>query len=114
MAYNCIMKVIIKTTKTYEKSIEKLLSEQERHEMENQIAIDPLNWPVIRGTGGVRKARFSRDSKGKRSGGRVCYLYLTVHETIYFLTAYAKNEKEDLSEQDKRKMRKIVEQILET
>ena len=109
------MKVTIKTTKAYEKSIEKFLTERERerHDMENQIAIDPLNWPVIRGTGGIRKARFSRDAIGKRGGGRVCYLYLTVHETIYFLSAYSKNEKEDLSEQDKKKMRKTVEQILE-
>jgi len=50
----------------------------------------------------------------KRGGGRICYLYLTIHETIYFLLAYAKNEKDDLSEQDKKKMKKIVEQILET
>ncbi|OJW54602.1 MAG: hypothetical protein BGO67_02765 [Alphaproteobacteria bacterium 41-28] len=107
------MKVIIKTTKAYEKSIEKLLSEHGRNEMENQIAVDPLNWPVIRGTGGIRKARFSRESIGKRGGGRVCYLYLTIYETIYFLSAYAKNDKEDLSEQDKKKMRKLVEQILE-
>ena len=45
----------------------------------------------------------------KRGGGRICYLYLTIHETIYFLLAYAKNEKDD-----KKKMKKIVEQILET
>ena len=82
--------------------------------MENQIAVDPLTWPVIRGTGGIRKARFSRDAVGKRGGGRVCYLYLTVHETIYFLLAYAKKEKDDLSEQDKKQMRKLIEQILDT
>ncbi|EKD65482.1 MAG: hypothetical protein ACD_50C00077G0003 [uncultured bacterium] len=108
------MKIAIKTTKIYEKNISKLLTGQRRYEMENQIAIDPLNWPVIRETGGVRKARFSRDSIGKRGGGRVCYLYLTVYETIYFLLAYAKNEKDDLSEQDKKKIRKVVKQILET
>jgi len=107
------MKVTIKMTKVYEKSISKLLSERERREMENQIATDPLNWPVIRGTGGIRKARFSRDAVGKRGGGRVCYLYINIHETIYFLLSYAKNDKEDLSEKDKKKMKKIVEQILD-
>jgi hypothetical protein len=107
------MKVTIKTTKVYEKCISKLLSEEARHEMEDQIALDPLNWPVIRGTGGIRKARFSRDALGKRGGGRVCYLYITVYETLYFLTAYAKNDKEDLSENDKKQMRKLVEQILD-
>jgi hypothetical protein len=107
------MKITIKTTKIYEKSIAKLLSKEMRYEMENQIAMDPLHWPVIRGTGGIRKARFARDGVGKRGGGRACYLYITVHETIYFLSAYAKNEKDDLSDQDKKKMKNIVEQILE-
>ena len=112
MAYSYVMKIIIKTTKVYEKNISKLLPDHERHDMENQIASDPLNWPIIRGTGGVRKARFSRNSTGKRGGGRVCYLYVSINDIIYFLSSYAKNEKDDLSEQDKKKMKKLVEQIL--
>jgi hypothetical protein len=44
-------------------------------------------------------------------GGRVCYLYMTVHETIYFLEAYAKSEKENISEQEKKRMKKKVEEI---
>lgn len=113
MAYYHSMNITIKTTKTYERSIAKLLSEKMRHKMENEIATDPLNWPIIRGTGGVRKARFVRDAIGKRGGGRVCYLYITLHETIYFLTAYTKNDKEDLSDKEKKQMRNIVEKILE-
>ena len=105
------MKIIIKTTKIYERTISKLLTLEQRHDMENQIADDPLNWPVIRGTGGIRKARFSRNAMGKRGGGRVCYLYMTVHETIYFLEAYAKSEKENISEQEKKRMKKKVEEI---
>lgn len=108
------MKVVIKTTKTYEKSISKLLSKEKQLEMEDEIASDPLNWPLIKGTGGIRKARFSRDGMGKRGGGRVCYLYITIHEVIYFLAAYAKNEKEDLEESDKKAMKKLVQQIIET
>lgn len=107
------MKLIIKTTKVYERNISKLLSETERFKIEDQIALDPLSWPIIRGTGGVRKARFSRNSLGKGGGGRVCYLYASVYETIYFLSAYAKNDREDLSEKDKKHMKKLVEQILE-
>ena len=108
------MRVTIKTTKVYERSISKLLSEQEQYEIQNQIAIDPFEWPVIHGTGGIRKARFARDSMGKSGGGRVCYLYLSIHEVVYFLMAYSKNHKEDLSEKDKKKMRALVQQILET
>lgn len=70
------MKVLIKPTKIYEKEISKLLSSKEREDMEDEIASDPLAWSVIAGTGGVRKARFSRGDMGKRGGGRACYLYL--------------------------------------
>jgi len=108
------MELTIKTTKIYERSIAKLLSEQQRIDLENKIAVDPFDWPVIHGTGGVRKARFARDGMGKSGGGRICYLYLSVHEVIYFLLAYPKNDKEDISDQDKKKMRKLVQQILET
>lgn len=73
MAYIHIMKIVIKSTKIFEKEISKLLSLKEREKMEDEIAIDPLAWPVIRGSGGVRKARFSRGNMGKRGGGRVCY-----------------------------------------
>ena len=39
---------------------------------EEEIAQNPTGWPVIQGTGGIRKARFSIGNKGKRGGGRVC------------------------------------------
>lgn len=114
MRYIDIMKTIIKTTKTYEKGISRLLSRKEQEKMENSIVEDPIFWPVIRGTGGVRKARFAIGSKGKRSGGRVCYLYLQVHEVVYMLLAYAKNEQEDLTEKEKKQIKQLVESIKET
>lgn len=107
------MKMIIKTTTAYEKEISRLLSEQEQIKLENEIAEDPLYWPLIKGTGGLRKARFARDNLGKRGGGRVCYLYLAVHDVIYMIKAYAKNEQEDLSEKEKKMIKKIVEIIKE-
>jgi hypothetical protein len=50
---------------------------------------------------------------GKRGGGRACYLYLQMYETIYMLKAYAKNEQENLSERDKKQIKKLIEQIIE-
>jgi mRNA-degrading endonuclease RelE of RelBE toxin-antitoxin system len=85
----------------------------EREKMENEIALDPLAWPLIRGTGGVRKARFSRGNRGKSGGGRVCYLYVQVMETIYMLKAYGKNEQEDLSDTEKKLIKKLGEKILD-
>lgn len=111
MAYNRFMDILIKTTQVYEKEIDKLLSLAEREQMEKEIAHDPLYWPVIRGTGGVRKARFACDNLGKRGGGRVCYFYLQIYQTIYMLKAYKKNQQENLTEKEKKQIYQIVKQI---
>lgn len=107
------MKIVIKSTKIYDKEVSKLLSLKEREKLEDEIAFDPLAWPVMRGCGGVRKARFARENMGKRGGGRACYLYLQTYETIYMLKAYAKNEQENLSEKEKKQIKKVIEQIIE-
>ena len=44
-------------TRTYERAIRKLISEEARKEMEAAIVADPDEAPVIRGTGGIRKLR---------------------------------------------------------
>jgi len=75
MAY-IIMNITIKSTKIYEKVISKLLSFKERKEMEDEIAQDPERWPIIRGSGGVRKARFSRPGMGKRGGGEGSVIFI--------------------------------------
>lgn len=71
LPYMCNMQIV--ATKTYSRKVRKILTEAERNAAEAQIAADPTNWPVIAGTGGVRKARAMRGSSGKRGGARVIY-----------------------------------------
>lgn len=78
---------------------------------EKEIAKNPTGWPVIQGTGGIRKARFSIGNKGKRGGGRICYFYFTQEESIHLLKAYSKNEKEDLTPSEKNVLRQIVKDL---
>src|SRR3981081_4046397 len=74
-------------TKVYEKRINKLLTPKEREEAENEIAGDPTVWPVIKGSGGVRKTRFGRDDTGKSGGGRIGYVFWEAFDTLYLLAA---------------------------
>lgn len=64
----------------------------------------PRSAPLIRGTGGLRKLRFSRrrEQIGKRGGARVCYAYFEKHRTVLLVMAYGKDEKDDLSATEKR------------
>ncbi|MCB0412037.1 MAG: type II toxin-antitoxin system RelE/ParE family toxin [Bdellovibrionales bacterium] len=72
---------------------------------------NPKLGDVIVGTCGLRKMRFAGLGKGKRGGFRVTYLYRPEVEKIYLLLIYAKNEKEDLSSEQKNILKSLVEQL---
>ena len=61
------------------------------------IAIDPACGDPIPGLGGIRKVRFRLGGRGKRGGGRAIYFLMVADDAAIMLFAYAKNEREDLS-----------------
>lgn len=103
--------VQIVATKVYTRRVAKVLTEEERRSAEDEIAENPLRWPVIQGTGGLRKARAARGSSGKSGGARIIFYYWTKGGTIYLLTIYGKSSQSDLSAADKKALRKIVESL---
>jgi hypothetical protein len=52
---------------------------------------------IIRGSGGVRKLRWSAAGRGKRGGLRIVYYLRSKQGEIWLLTLYAKNEAESIS-----------------
>ncbi|HQS85071.1 MAG TPA: hypothetical protein PLY23_09320 [Alphaproteobacteria bacterium] len=107
------MKVTLFRTKVYERSLTRLPQESDISQIEEKIAQDPMYWPVIPGTGGIRKARFGIGSKGSRGGGRLCYFYLMSESHLYLLKAYAKNVQTDLTASEKKDLQQLVKQIKE-
>lgn len=68
---------------------------------------------VIPGAGGLRKLRvadFAR-GKGKRGGCRVIYLDIPEAELTFLIALYDKGEKEDISNDEKRIMRGLAENL---
>ena len=76
--------------------------------MESYVAANPDIHPVIRGTGGVRKARWALPGRGKRGGVRVVYLYLARANKLYMIDIYSKTEKADLTARDKRTIKALT------
>lgn len=80
-----------------------------------QIAImtDPEGAPVIPGTGGLRKMRFAplEWHTGKSGAVRVCYAYLKEHFTVLLVMAYGKNEKLNLSADEKSGIKEYIRRI---
>ena len=71
--------------------------------------------PVIPGTGGLRKIRFSSPqwSRGKRSGARVCYVYFRKFAVVFLVTIYVKKDKEDLSSEEKKRIKELIRELEE-
>ena len=69
--------------------------------------------PVLPGTGGLRKVRFSPEGweAGKSGAIRVCYVYFPDHRTVLLVIAYGKNEKDDLADAEKQGIRTYIEQV---
>lgn len=63
---------------------------------------------VMQGTGGVRKLRFAFEHQGKSGGARVIYVDFEVYEKIYLITAYTKNEKENLSKEERNDLKTLI------
>ena len=82
--------------------------------MEDAVATDPERHPLVPGTMGVRKARWSRPGMGKSGGIRLIYYFWVEPNAVVLITAYAKNEKENLTDADKKEIRKIVENLKRT
>ena len=64
-----------------------MFREDERRELVDFLAENPLAGDEIPGTGGVRKLRFAAFGRGKRGGARVIYYYLDETMPIYALLA---------------------------
>lgn len=92
----------------------KLMSHEERALLVDYLAYNPTAGDLILGTGGVRKLRWGLEGRGKRGGARVVYFYHDAGMPLFALTAYAKNERADLSQQDRNDFRQLTTLLVET
>ena len=85
------------------------LTEEDLLRLQIELLADPKAGDVMQGTGGVRKMRFAFEHRGKSGGVRVIYVDFEVYEKIYLLTAYTKNEKDDLTKKERSEIKQLIE-----
>ena len=95
-------------TRAFSEDIDGMLSAAERDAVIVDIARDPAGGDLIPGSGGLRKRRIPLPGRGKRGGARVITLYLGEAFPVYAVFAFAKNEREDLSPEQKRVLMRLV------
>jgi hypothetical protein len=99
-------------TSMYLRSIRKLkATADELAAVEAEILVHPEIGQVVPGLRGVRKIRFAMGGKGKRGGGRAIYYVVWLRGTAYMLIAYSKSEKSDLTGDDRRAIRGVLENL---
>ncbi|MDO8380553.1 type II toxin-antitoxin system RelE/ParE family toxin [Phenylobacterium sp.] len=79
--------------------------------MENAIAANPEAGAVIKGSGGMRKIRFGFGGSGKSGGGRTIYYAITDDDVVYLITAYAKVDKADLTADELKLFKTLIEDL---
>ena len=96
-------------TSLFTKLLPEYLSDDEYREFQAFIAENPDSGDVIKGSGGIRKIRWTAKGKGKRGGVRIIYYWQRTESNIYLITVYAKNEMADLSPAETAALKRMVE-----
>lgn len=105
--------MVIIETPTFTKRIKSLMSEEEYRNFQNALLDKPDIGNIIKGSGGIRKVRWSGSGRGKRGGTRLIYYWATEKDQIYMLFVFAKNEKSDLTKDQLAVLKKLVKQEFE-
>lgn len=102
--------MLIKETSVFTRRVTRLLDVESYRLLQVRLATDPQAGVIIPGTGGLRKIRWGSADTGKRGGVRVIYYWAGSQDTILMLMIFAKSERSDLTPDQKRILRRIVEE----
>jgi hypothetical protein len=104
------LRVVIVETRLFTTRVVELLSAEEYRRLQNELICRPTMGAVMRGTGGLRKLRWSVSGRGKRGGVRIIYFCHALSSRLLMLSLYSKNEQVDLTADQRKALRKVVQQ----
>lgn len=87
------------------------LSASDLKALEEALLSNPQAGDVIQGTGGARKLRITLEGRGKSGGGCIIYVDIFETEKLYLLFAYPKNVQENLTEEQTKQIKKLIDTI---
>lgn len=101
--------MLIIETPIFTRRIRAIISDEEYRLLQIHLVNKPDIGKVIPGSGGLRKFRWSTGGHGKRCGIRIIYYWFMSKDTILLLFVYFKNERDDLTSEQLRQLRKVIE-----
>jgi len=97
---------------SFTKRVTELLDDEDYRRLQAALIANPELGDLIRGTAGLRKARWSAKGRGKRGGVRVIYYWLRKRYQVLMLLMYPKSARDDLTADERKLLAKLVEQEL--
>jgi hypothetical protein len=107
--YTCSMEII--EIPHFTDILHKFQTDDEYAALQWFLVLQPTAGNIVAGCSGVRKVRWSSRHQGRRGGLRVIYLHLPRKQQIWMLTIYAKVDKKDLTRNDKKVLKQIIQEI---
>jgi len=104
--------ITVAETKAFQRKIEQLLSDQEKEDLIAYLAEYPNAGTLMKNTGGIRKLRWAQSGRGKSGGIRVIYYFHCERMPVYLLAAFGKNEKANLSKEERNSLAKGVKELV--
>ena len=93
----------------FTKQVIKLLDDESYAQLQIELYHRPEMGKLIKGSKGLRKVRWAAKGRGKSGGVRVIYYWWVENELITFCDIYSKNEKEDLTSHEIKKLNEELE-----
>ncbi|MBN1929038.1 MAG: type II toxin-antitoxin system RelE/ParE family toxin [Chlorobiaceae bacterium] len=87
---------------------DRLLSTEEHDELLYFLSTNPTAGVLVQGTGGIRKLRWATGNRGKSGSTRVIYFYHNPAFPLFLLTAFGKNEQENLTKSERNDLAKLT------
>jgi hypothetical protein len=102
--------MIIVETSVFTHQVQAFLHDDDYRRLQMTLVIHPEAGDLMPGGGGLRKIRWGAKGRGKRGGVRIIYYWAVQQDRILMLLMYAKNEQDNLTAEQLKVLRKIIEE----
>jgi len=96
----------------FQKSSKNVLTQKERDELFYYLSQNPTDGDLIKGTGGIRKLRWSSKGKAKSGGSRIIYFFYNEKIPLFLLTLFSKNQKINLNKSEQEELAKLAKTLV--
>lgn len=104
------MKII--ETPIFTRRLKNIMTDEDYRKLQIDLITRPDLGKIIPGSGGLRKLRWIGSGRGKRGGSRIIYYWFSKDELILMLFIYTKKEQNDLTSEQLRILKTMIEQEL--